>query len=153
MTLQGFDKDEVILHQGAVVGEHDFLYLLDTGEVDVVISGAGTHTKEEDHKVGPLPASCWLLVAGGSWMGLAPAAAVGDLAEVEGSPREGGVSGADQLQLWRVFCCSQACPCSPAGAAPSLQGLSSLQAASGHAALPATQPAGLQADARTQCTA
>ena len=50
MTLQGFEEGETILHQGAVVGEHDFLYLLDTGEVDVVISGAGTHTKEEDHK-------------------------------------------------------------------------------------------------------
>ena len=51
MTLQGFEAGENILHQGAAVAEHDFLYLLSTGEVDVVISGAGTHNASEDHRV------------------------------------------------------------------------------------------------------
>lgn len=57
MTLQGFESGETILHQGAAVAEHDFLYLLSTGEVDVVISGAGTHNNSEDHKASAAHAS------------------------------------------------------------------------------------------------
>ena len=50
MCMQAFSKGATILHQGATVGDDDYLYLLDTGEVDVVISGG--HTVAEDHRVG-----------------------------------------------------------------------------------------------------
>ena len=50
MCMQAFEKGDTILHQGAMVGEDDFMYLLESGEVDVVISGG--QSSSEDHKVG-----------------------------------------------------------------------------------------------------
>ncbi|KAK9795533.1 hypothetical protein WJX73_010591 [Symbiochloris irregularis] len=50
MSVQEFKAGATILHQGASVGEDDYMYLLATGEVDVVISG-GQGNLNEDHKV------------------------------------------------------------------------------------------------------
>lgn len=49
MCMQAFPKGETILRQGATVGEDDFMYLLESGDVDVVISGG--HASSEAHKV------------------------------------------------------------------------------------------------------
>lgn len=49
MYKQAFTAGETILHQGATVGEGDHMYLLESGEVDVVI--AGGQLSSEAHKV------------------------------------------------------------------------------------------------------
>ena len=55
MCMQAFSAGETILHQGALVGEDDFMYLLDSGEVDVVISGGQS---SEEHKACSCPCVC-----------------------------------------------------------------------------------------------
>lgn len=47
--MQAFSAGDTILSQGALVGEDDFMYLLQSGEVDIVISGG--QVSSEEHKV------------------------------------------------------------------------------------------------------
>ena len=55
MAVQEFRAGATILNQGAAVTEDDFMYLLSSGEVDVVISGG--QVTSEDHKVGGPPSA------------------------------------------------------------------------------------------------
>ena len=52
-----FDSGETVLEQDSLPTDDDCLYMLDTGEVDIVIAGSGeaANTNQEERKVGCLP--------------------------------------------------------------------------------------------------
>lgn len=52
-----FNSGETVLEQDSLPTDDDCLYMLDTGEVDIVIAGSGeaANTNQEERKVG------WLL--------------------------------------------------------------------------------------------
>ncbi len=49
-----FNSGETVLEQDSLPTDDDCLYMLDTGEVDIVIAGSGeaANTNQEERKVG-----------------------------------------------------------------------------------------------------